>query len=302
MHPPKGHWAQVHAPPPKGAWAPLVAPPGSAPARQWHTIPLQAVLLVLALFVAPNLYDILESLGKHVPSLPFRYGHDILENLPALLVALAAAGILGAGAVRDGLAHALGLAWNGWRGPVLALVASLPCWVGDAFITHFSWNRTVSQLLVTLPVIFLAQEVVFRGFGFIYARRALRWYLLLAMTLQALAFSPLVTTAVSLWREGGSLSGPFLSAHLPLLLTVLPSVLYGLLIAILDMLDGYSLWSGWLWRTSVTLAATMSAISAGTAFPTLAASLPLASGLAAILLLWLLVPRTPGGQTGLGHA
>ena len=278
MHPPKGAWAQLHAAPPKGAWALVHAAP---PKGAWAThmprdfaltaprppaILLQLVLLALALFVVPNLHAILNRLGTQGPALPA----PVLQAGFLLLAVLAAAGA--AALLKTGgsaLPRALGLSWNGWRGPVLALLATLPCWVGFALTASVSTRLGALDLLLAALLFPWASELVYRGFGFVYTRQSLRWHRWLALLLQALAF----TLAVGTWSD----------TSLPLLLVPFAG---GLLFAILDMLDGYTLWSGWIWRASVTAAVSVFAVAPNPATSGFAITLGAASGLLAILLLW----------------
>lgn len=276
MYPPKGSWALVHAPPPKGTWALHLAPDTALTARP--ALLLQLPLALLVLVVVPNLHALLNIAGIPDPALPafaLQGGYLLL----AVLAAVAAAALLGARAA-GGLARALGLTWNGWRGPLLALLATTPCWVGFALTSPVSPNRNSVQLLLVALLFPFAQELIYRGFGLVFTRRALGWYLLFALLVQAAAVS--LIDVIQFWPVGRALS------QIPAELLLLP-FLSALLYAVLDMLAGYTLWCGWIWRASVA-AATM--VFAYYAAPSgLANILPIASAAAAILLLWLFVPR-----------
>jgi hypothetical protein len=278
MYPPKGSWAPVHAPPPKGAWALHLPPDTAVTARP--ALLLQLLLAALVLVVVPNLQSLLNIFGAPVPPLSFlaiQGGYFLL----AVLAPIAAAALLGTRAA-GGLLRALGLSWNGWRGPILALLATTPCWVGFALTVP---PNSASLTLLLLALLFpFADELVYRGFGFVFARRALRWYLLIALLVQALAFS--LIDLIHFWPVRGSDS----PLPLPLQQLLLPFV-SALLYALLDLLGGYTLWCGWIWRASVTAATTVFAYYV--AAHGLATLLPVASALAAIVLLWLFVPRQP---------
>lgn len=276
--PPKGTWAQVHAAPPKGAWALHMRPDFVRTVVHPPAMLLQLVLVALAVFVVPNLHTILNRLGTPDPALsaPVLQGGFLLV---AVLAAVGAAALLRAG---TGMTRGLGLSWNGWRGPVLALLATLPCWVGCMLTAAVSTRLGALNLLLAALLFPFAGELVFRGFGFIYARRALRWHLWIALVLQALAFTVPYILAFPLGAGPNGLE-TWSAAHASLLLVPFAG---GLLLAILNMLDGYTLWSGWIWRASVTAALSVFAVAPNAANSGFAILLVAASGLLAILLLW----------------
>lgn len=74
----------------------------------------------------------------------------------------------------------LGLRGNGWRGPMWVLLASVPCWLGLALLG--TPNTALTTLDATmLAVLFpLAEEVLFRGLGFVLLVKLMRgpWPLL----------------------------------------------------------------------------------------------------------------------------
>lgn len=273
MYPPKGAWALEHAHPPKGSWE-LHLPADSTLSTRPPAILLQLVLAALVLVVIPNLQALLSKAGVPQPA-ALRYFVVVL----AVLAPIGAAALLGT-RTAAGLARGLGLAWNGWRGPLLSLLASAPCWVGFALVAPVSddWSSTLVLGALLIP---FTDELIYRGFGFVYTRRALRWYLLLALLVQALTYCSANVLALPLAR---GVDADELETAM-----VVPCM-SALLYAILDMLGGYTLWCGWIWRASVTAAATVFATEV-LDLDAVVILTPVASALAAILLLWLFVPR-----------
>ena len=89
------------------------------------------LLVVFVLFCALNIRDIAKLAGVKIPGFPILYGGAIVDNLSAVLFAVAAAIIL-ISRPKGNVLKALGLTWNGFEGPLLTLVATIPCWVGLA--------------------------------------------------------------------------------------------------------------------------------------------------------------------------
>ena len=73
-----------------------------------------------------------------------------------------------------GLLASLGLRGNGWGGPLWVLLASLTCWLGLALLG--TPNTALTALDATmLAVMFpLAEEVLFRGLGFVLLVKIVR--------------------------------------------------------------------------------------------------------------------------------
>jgi uncharacterized protein len=208
-----------------------------------------AVCLVLALGF--RIREILEALGIGIPAVPFAYGRSLIYDLLAIALAVSAAVWLKPRSRRQLAPDDLGLRWNGVRGPLLTLVATLPCWVGLAAHGKISKDFTVLDLILPGVMLPFAEELFFRGFGFVFARRVLGWPLLLAAGMQALAFG------VPHWINAGA-SGP-VALHV-LVLTFLG----GLFFAALAAVSGYTIWNGWIWHSSLNIAWTVFAVS-GTA-------------------------------------
>lgn len=130
------------------------------------------LLVLLGVGLGLNLRDIAAAIGTPIPALPFPYGGSLLDNALAALAALLLAALL---RPRDmGLMASLGLRGNGWSGPMWVLLASLPCWLGLALLG--TPNRALTALdAAMLAVLFpLAEEVLFRGLGFVLLVKIVR--------------------------------------------------------------------------------------------------------------------------------
>lgn len=139
---------------------------------------MRLLLVLLGVGLGLNVRDISATLGAPIPALPMPYGGSLLDNALAVLVALLLATLLRPRGV--GLLASLGLRGNGMRGPLWVLLASLPCWLGLALLG--TPNAALTTLDATmLAVLFpLAEEMLFRGLGFVLLAKIVRgpWPLL----------------------------------------------------------------------------------------------------------------------------
>jgi uncharacterized protein len=234
--------------------------------------PIAAVLIVaLVIGIGPDLRDILEALGTGVPRVPMPYGRSLIYNVMAVAIAVAAAMSLEA---RRFVARDLGLRWNGLARPALTALSTLPCWLGLAWRGRVSGDFTALDLLFPALVFPLAEELVFRGFGFIFTRKSLGWPIFLCVLVQALVFG------LDHWIGAGAQGSVALQVFA---LTFTGGVFF----AALDAMSGYTIWNGWVWHSSVNAAWTVFSVSATAAGGALENALRLVSMALALLLAWL---------------
>lgn len=195
-----------------------------------------SLMAVLVLVFALDIRDLAERVGTPIPGFPFAFGGAAMDNLLAVLVAALAAWALGRAG--GALHRRLGLRWHGARGPLLVLLATVPTWL------VLAWQGTLAEDLAALPLFWLAlafpfaEEVLYRGFGYVFVHRTLRWPRWLALGLQALAFGFIH------WWSMGFGGGEALTVFA---LTGLG----GLVMGALDALDGDTIWSGLAFHVSL---------------------------------------------------
>ena len=207
------------------------------------------LLVLLGVGLGLNLRDIAAAIGTPIPALPFPYGGSLLDNALAALAALLLAALL---RPRDmGLMASLGLRGNGWSGPMWVLLASLPCWLGLALLG--TPNRALTALdAAMLAVLFpLAEEVLFRGLGFV---------------LLVLGFGGF---------DGGGIA-LFVGAVI---------AVGGFIFAWLDHLDGNTLWCGLVLHVSMNLAWNVFSLDDALALGWQATSLRIGTALLAVAVL-----------------
>jgi uncharacterized protein len=209
-----------------------------------RSLALKALLIPLALFAGLEIRDGLALIHLRIPGFPFPYGGAILDNLLAVLIAVGIAWVFRSKA----LAEDLGLRSAGWQAPALTLLACVPCYVGLALQGKFATDLSFS-VWILLGILFpLAEEILFRGLGFVFAARCSRWPVPLAIAVQALAFGFVHWVGAG---AGGSLALEIFAI----------TFTGGIVLACLDLLDGYSIWCGWVLHSALNTAWMVFAVS-----------------------------------------
>jgi len=210
-------------------------------ARDSISTGVRLLLVLLGVGLGLNVRDISSTLGAPIPALPIPYGGSLLDNALAVLVALLLATLLRPRGV--GLLASLGLRGNGMRGPLWVLLASLPCWLGLALLG--TPNTALTTLDATmLAVLFpLAEEVLFRGLGFVLLVKIVRGPWPLLALPQALLFGMVH------WLGFGGFDGGGMALFVGVVIAF-----GGFIFAWLDHLDGNTLWCGLALHMSMNLA------------------------------------------------
>lgn len=242
------------------------------PAPTWPA----ALLVVLVLLCSINLRDLAALAGLPIPPLPIPFGGAILDNGLGVLLAIATAAWL----LRPGqsLWRSLGLAGTHWHGPAIVLLASLPCWVGLWWLGGFNPDATLTAVLMLSVVFPVAEEIIFRGFGFLFVHRQQRWPWWPAALVQALIFG-----AVHWWSAGGG-------GGMALQIFAITG-LGGVVFALLCSLDRNTLWSAIALHVSLNMAWNVMVVSEATGVGWQGNTLRLSSAALAVLGLYVLYRR-----------
>jgi hypothetical protein len=181
-----------------------------------------------------------------------------------------------------GLADSLGLRGNAMRGPLWVLLASLPCWVGLAVLGRPNTALTALDATMLAILFPLAEEILFRGLGFILLVKIVRspWPLLALP--QALLFGMVH------WLGFGGFDGGGVALFVGTVIA-----LGGFVFAWLDRLDGNTLWCGLVLHVSMNLAWNVFSLDDAVALGWQATSLRIGTALLAVAVLAWGVHRRP---------
>ncbi|MBN6149329.1 CPBP family intramembrane metalloprotease [Xanthomonas sp. AmX2] len=245
----------------------------------------RGIAWLAVLSIALQVRDIAAAVGMPIPRFPFAYGGAILDNLLGIALVLVAAACLHPGTMAAGVAQ-LGLRWRGARGPMLTLLATVPCWLGLWTQAHSVGIDDLRGFLLLALLFPFAEELIFRGFGFVFACRSLHWRAGVPALLQALVFAGVH------WLGAGGGGG---EALLIFAITFVGALAF----AIVDAQDGYSIWSGWVLHASLNAAWMVFAVSDSAASGGIGIALRLGAILLAMLLLrWGMGSRRQAGEGG----
>lgn len=235
----------------------------------------KSLLAVFVLATALEIIPILRALGLDLSLSSFRYQHAVLANGICVLAVAAAAGLLARGR-GDSLRASLGLRWSGFKAPSLVLLSTLPCWIVLGLQAGTTQPIDALDMLMLALLFPLAEEVTFRGYGFVFFRKALGWRLIPAVMVQAVVFGGVH------WLGAGH------NAEVAIQIFAI-TFLGGVLFACLDALNSYSIWAGWVFHVSLNAAWNVFPVSDSAAAGWLGNVLRLVSGALAILLLYLFI-------------
>ncbi|KAF1017646.1 MAG: hypothetical protein GAK31_00914 [Stenotrophomonas maltophilia] len=242
----------------------------------WLLAPIALAGVALGL----NIRDLSQAAGLPIPALPMAYGGSLLDNALAVLVAVLLVAVLRPRSLP--LAHGLGVQGNGLRGPLWVLLASTAAWLGLAAMGRFNSELTLLDGLMLAVLFPIAEELLFRGLGFVFLVRVLRWPWWLAALPQAVLFGGVH------WLGFGGFDGGAVALQIFVLIAI-----GGFVFAWLDHLDGDTLWCGVVLHVSMNLAWNVFALSDAQALGWQATGLRLGVVALAVVLLSLGLRRRP---------
>lgn len=239
---------------------------------------VKAVVVIAVLFAALSVRDLALLAGVKIRGLPMSsFGGASMDNLLAVLLALVALLALRPRQARQSVPRLLGLGPNGWRAPLLVLLATLPFWIGCAVTGKLQASIDWRDILFTALLFPLAEELVFRGFGFIFVRRGLGWRMLPAVLIQALVFG---------WVHWVGMRDSELALQVFAITFV-----GGMVFALLDAMDGYTLGCGLIFHCSLNAAWDVFDVAPSAATGWLGNVLRVVSAVLAMGLVWMLRRR-----------
>jgi hypothetical protein len=231
-----------------------------------------ALAVPLILLIAIDVRDIADTLGISIPLPHIPFGGSLFDNVSAVLVVVIAIALF---RHKDspGLVRLLGLGSPGWWAPLLVLLATLPNWIGLAFVGTLQTDIDFRAMFYTALLFPLAEEIVFRGFGFVFLRRALGWRILPAVAIQAIVFA---------WEHWYGLRGSDMAIQV-FFITLVGAIVF----ATLDAMNRYTIWSGLVLHVSLNAAWNVYDVAPTAATGWTGNLLRIASAAIALFLLWL---------------